>query len=131
MIPPPSKTVTSNDPRLINQTITFDPNIPKNKPSAVQKNQRSQVTNQSKPSTTTNTNSTTPESSSYGMHSHSGDLIEEDIYVSDGSDDEDTIQFTTTHTHTHTTPPTHTRARARAHTHTQTRAHNFFSERAR
>ena len=38
------------------------------------------------------------ESSGYAMTSHSGDLIEEDIYVSDGSDDEDALTMTMTMT---------------------------------
>mmetsp|Transcript_17834 Transcript_17834/g.20604 ORF Transcript_17834/g.20604 Transcript_17834/m.20604 type:complete len:675 (-) Transcript_17834:109-2133(-) len=40
------------------------------------------------PITTTTDSKDKKESSSYGMHSHSGDLVEEDIYVSDGSEDE-------------------------------------------
>jgi hypothetical protein len=33
--------------------------------------------------------SSAPASSSYAMHSHSGEIVEEDIYVSDGSEDEE------------------------------------------
>ncbi len=63
-----------------NKSISFDPRI---------KNENNDAP--PPPSNTIATATTAvveKESSAYGMHSHSGDLIEEHIYVSDGSDDE-------------------------------------------
>ena len=80
--PPPAtqaETETEAEATTATKSVTFDPKI-------------STTTTTKTTTTTTNTTKEKEASSSYGVHSHSGDLVEEDIYVSDGSDDEDWLQ---------------------------------------